>query len=133
MEAAEHEGLSHLIEICDTVPRAELLKIMSDCDLLLAISGRQMRYCIPYKIFDYLAVGRPILALAPEDSALSEFVKTIPLAEFADFEDKDAIKQTLRSLLSRESTAAPGEWTEFHWSRLAIDFAELIKRYGRAR
>jgi glycosyltransferase involved in cell wall biosynthesis len=134
-QEAEREGLANLIEICPRLPRKEMLKIMAGANLLLAVSGREMLYSIPYKVFDYLAISRPMLALGPKESALSEFVQALPLAEFADFEDKNAIRNALQALLTRftRGTNRPMVgFEDFEWARLARNYAELVKRYGTA-
>ena len=46
---------------------------MQDSDILLIISDR--KEAVTLKVFEYMAVERPILALTPPDSALARIIK----------------------------------------------------------
>ena len=57
---------------------------------------------IPAKAFEYLRVGRPILALAPADSATARLVGSFEGCFVADPEDP--------SQIARQLTALAGAW-----------------------
>jgi hypothetical protein len=63
-------GLGWRVESLEPVPHDRALQLMKDADGLLLLSASQAS--IPAKLFDYAWSGRPILAVAPVDSAVWE-------------------------------------------------------------
>ena len=60
------------LEIRDqTIPRVEAERLVEEADGLLLLQP-QSAIQIPGKLFDYICVGRPILALVPKGSAVEE-------------------------------------------------------------
>lgn len=61
-------GINDLIQTVDFLPQSEAYKYLFGAHVLLMILGFDQRGkgVIPAKIFEYLPVGRPILALIPE-------------------------------------------------------------------
>jgi glycosyltransferase involved in cell wall biosynthesis len=56
-------GLSGLVEVTDAVPRAQALEIVSRSHVALLLAPDQP-YQVPAKVYDYLGVGTPVLAIA---------------------------------------------------------------------
>jgi hypothetical protein len=80
-------------------------------DLLLLVPGRtrNRRYMITTKLYDYLAAGKPILAVTDE-SAAGAFLEQHPeFAEVASPDDSDAVADALESLYQavRRSSIRP--------------------------
>src|SRR5450432_1498546 len=57
-----------------SIPRAEALRLIEESDGLLLLQP-QSAIQVPGKLFDYVCVGRPILALVPRSSAVEEILK----------------------------------------------------------
>ena len=55
--------------ICDAIPRERIIQVMSSGSGLILLSPSMG--CIPAKFYDYLAAGRPVLAITLEKSALA--------------------------------------------------------------
>ena len=72
-EAAASLGLSGVVSFRDTVAHAETLKIERSSHILVLIKHANPLYdgLVPGKLYEYIGVGRPILALAPEGEAAS--------------------------------------------------------------
>jgi hypothetical protein len=51
------------------IPKAEAVRLIQECDGLLLIQP-QSSIQVPAKLFEYIAIGRPILALAPRNSSV---------------------------------------------------------------
>lgn len=60
-ERVRQAPISHLIDLTDQVPKPEALRIMRESDALLILNPTALNRYIPGKLFDYLAVGTPIL------------------------------------------------------------------------
>ena len=69
-------GSGWTVEVRPPVSRNEALQLMASADGLLLLSSSSAS--IPAKLFDYLAVQRPILAVAPRGSAVWEIGVDLP-------------------------------------------------------
>jgi glycosyltransferase involved in cell wall biosynthesis len=69
--AAGALGLADVVSFRDTVSHAEALKIERSSHVLVLIKNNDPLYdgVVPGKLYEYIGVGRPILALAPEGDA----------------------------------------------------------------
>ena len=127
------EGLRHLLDLRPRVSREALWPVLRSSAALLAIVGRQMGYSIPYKLYDYMAAGRPIIALGPPESALRRLFSEAHIGAIADPADHESIVHALRKQLD---PAAPGPdrtvVLRHSWDRLAEDYAGVIE-YAASR
>ena len=65
-QQAQHDGW---LELRHAVPRKESLRLLEEADGLLLIQP-QSDVQVPGKIFEYICIGRPVLAIAPRASAV---------------------------------------------------------------
>jgi glycosyltransferase involved in cell wall biosynthesis len=91
-----------------------------------------MTYSTPYKIYDYMAAGRPILALAPRDAALYELLEDSGAGHCVEAGDIDGIEQALERTLFGGASPARMRIERFHWSNLAQDYLQAIDAAGGA-
>jgi glycosyltransferase involved in cell wall biosynthesis len=69
-------GLSHVVKKIPHRSHLETLALQRNSSLLLAIvTGPRGKYAFAVKLYEYMASGRPILALVPEDSVMAEAVR----------------------------------------------------------
>jgi glycosyltransferase involved in cell wall biosynthesis len=113
VESAEFGSLLknlRLEEVVRSVGRmsyAECLEAQIRSHILLLLQcGDDTRYAIPGKAFEYLRIGRPILAIAPE-SASSELFHEVGGARVVDPKDAPGLTRALRELLLG---ARQGQW-----------------------
>jgi hypothetical protein len=98
--------------ILPQLPYSECQRLLKQADLLVNIQpGTKTQ--IPSKIYDYLAVDRPILNITPHDGALGRMVKKYQLGACFDFTEKRLIEDYLNSKLALQ------EWrtTEIYLSK----------------
>jgi len=70
-------GLAEVVEVLPRIPHREALAMLRQASCLLLLqASHDTRSLIPAKAFEYLRVGRPILALTPE-GATSDLLKEI--------------------------------------------------------
>jgi glycosyltransferase involved in cell wall biosynthesis len=97
----ESLGLADRVELIDYVPRRESLRLQRDSDVLLLLipdAGGRGRGVLSGKVFEYLAAGRPVLAVVPEDGAAAELVRETGAGIVVGPEDVPAIREALVSL-----------------------------------
>lgn len=77
LETAKQYGLAQIIDHTGYLSHAQALQANVDADLLLLLVGDEAKFKPVYtgKVFEYLRSGRPILALAPKDSAVDRVLR----------------------------------------------------------
>lgn len=119
-------GLDRYIEARPRIPFAALFAELQRAHVLLAVVSEHMTYSVPYKIYDYMAAGRPILALAPRDAALYELLADSDAGHCVEPADIDGIAQTLEKILFGAAAPARSRLERFRWSNLAQDYLNAI-------
>lgn len=114
------------IEERPRIPFAALFQELQRAHVLLAVVSEHMTYSVPYKIYDYMAAGRPILALAPRDAALHELLSDSDAGLCVDPTDIDDIAQALEKTLFGSAAPTRARIDHFRWSNLAQDYLEAI-------
>lgn len=120
-------GLDQFVEEKARVPFAELFPELRRAHLLLAVVSEHMTYSTPYKVYDYMAAGRPILALAPQGAALHELLAESGTGDGADPQDIEAIECVLERLLFAPIARDEGRIARFHWVNLAQQYRAVIE------
>jgi glycosyltransferase involved in cell wall biosynthesis len=97
-------GLGDRLELVDYLPRIEALRSQRDSEVLLLLvpdaDGRG-RGVLSGKVFEYLAAGRPILAVVPPDGAAAELVRETGAGVVVAPDDVAAIRAALEDLHTR--------------------------------
>lgn len=77
----EQSGVAECFEIIGQVGYEQSILFMKSADCLLAIDpyfrSKDQNLYVPAKIFDYMSVGRPIVAIADRDSATADIMSKI--------------------------------------------------------
>lgn len=129
---ASLEGVMHFIE---HVPHRESLQHMLDADILLIVSVPD-RFSATLKVYEYLAAGRPILALAQPGGALAMLLEQTGGSIVVPLDDDQAIaaglermvRLVLHGKLPRPSRKIVSQYEWGNLSRqLAAVFEELLQ------
>lgn len=109
------------LEVSDYLPHktvvGELMR--SDCLLLLLADKEEAGRVVPAKVFEYMASGKPILAIAPQGEVW-ELLKDYPLALLHTPCDVRGIANSIRDLANRNPGAESSEGFD-------------VERYSRRR
>ena len=124
-------GLDRFIEERPRIPFTQLFTELQRAHVLLAVVSEHMTYSVPYKIYDYMAAGRPILALAPRDAALHELLSDSDAGLCVDPTDIEAIVQALETTLFSSAPPSRSRIDHFRWSNLAQDYVNAIDAVSR--
>jgi glycosyltransferase involved in cell wall biosynthesis len=104
LEWAESLGLGERIQLIDYAPRGESLRLQRDSDALLLLvpdAGGRGKGVLSGKVFEYLAAGRPILAVVPPDGEAAELIRETHSGVVVAPDDVDGIRQALEGLHAR--------------------------------
>jgi glycosyltransferase involved in cell wall biosynthesis len=136
-------GLRASVSFRDTVPHAETLRVERSAHVLLLIKHADPRYdgLVPGKLYEYIGLRRPVLALVPPGEA-RDLVTGLRRGLTANPTATDEIARAIGELFDRhrggtlESECDLSERPELERSRLAGDLAaafdELCGRRVRA-
>jgi len=124
---AQREGW---LELRATVPRSEAQHILQEADELLLVQP-QSSVQVPGKLFEYICIGRPILALAPKASAIEQILQGSAAAQVCLYVDDPAetIDRKLAEFLRLPSTPTPAnDWfrATFNAESQTATLAEII-------
>ena len=113
------------------IPFGELFAELQRAHLLLAVVGEHMLYSTPYKVYDYMASGRPILAIAPRGAALFELMAESGAGVCVEPGDIAGIEQALETFMAGDVTPMRTRVERFRWSNLALAVPHGDRERGR--
>ena len=131
MDSLQSCNLLENTEIIPHVPHDEVqgLQQTSQVLLLLVNNAPNAKGILTGKLYEYLASGRPILCIGPEDGDAAHLLKETNSGQVIDFEDKEKMKDVVLDLyqkyLNNELTDNTNPIIE-HYSRKA-----MAKEYGK--
>src|SRR5437763_10153831 len=120
--AVDREWSSNILERMELIPYApprRSLELQRDSEALLLLipdAGGRGRGVLSGKVFEYLAAGRPILALVPPDGAAAELLRATGAGVVVAPEDIAGIERELSAMRDRwragqlEPVALSDEW-----------------------
>jgi glycosyltransferase involved in cell wall biosynthesis len=98
-EIIKNFHLEEVVKIKGFVPYNQCLKIMASSSILLLLQGGEdTNNLVPAKLFEYLRIGRPILALTDFDSTTSEIMHQLDAGSVAPLGDSGRIKKALTKM-----------------------------------
>lgn len=127
LDAIHEAQLDEYVEQLPRVPFARLFAQLQRAHVLLAVVSEHMAYSTPYKVYDYMATGRPILALAPADAALHDLLAESGAGESAEPQDIEAIERVLERFLYGEAVQNAARVDRFRWVNLAQQYRGVIE------
>jgi glycosyltransferase involved in cell wall biosynthesis len=127
VERIRARGLESFIEVRPRIPFAELFAELQRAHLLVAVVGDHMPYSTPYKVYDYMAAGRPILGLAPRGAALFELLAESGAGDCCERDDVDAIERALERRVRGDAENLQARVERFRWENLALQYRAVIE------
>lgn len=90
----EQYNLQSCVKVIEQVNRAEALQFCADSQMLLLLLNQAANAAgrIPGKLFEYLAVRRPILCLGNPKGDSANIIRNAQAGEAFDYQDKQALK-----------------------------------------
>jgi len=113
LESVQKAGLEDCTATPGNVSRQEALRFTSSSEVLLLLLNRQSNAMgrIPGKLFEYIAVARPMLVLGPPTSDAARIACETGNGYAAEYDDAEAIRTAIlemyRRFASHQNTQAP--------------------------
>ena len=115
----ERFSLAHIVTLTPPVRRDAVYQYQVDADALLLVQGPGTPGLIPSKLFDYIAAGKPILALT-DGNVSEEIIREYGLGEIAVANDPAAIAAALRRLMAAPVSDAGFAAAQARFERRAL-------------
>ncbi len=127
-DQAQREGW---LELRPPVTRLASQRLMEEADALLLVQP-QSDVQVPGKLFEYICIGRPVLALVPRNSAVELILQksAIPnVCVYADDNPQTADKKLTEFLRLPNSPTIPSDWlrTNFNAEEQTKQLAAIIE------
>lgn len=135
LRAATREGWVELIP--RRIPRSEAHQILRQADGLLLLQP-QTQLEVPAKLFEYLCIGRPVLALVPRHSAVEAILRRagIPFCCVYPDDSPESVDVAISAFLRLPSTPVqPSPWFQERFNTIAQtrQLAQLLDRLTAGR
>lgn len=117
-EWADALQLGDRLELVEHVSRRRSLELQRDSEVLLLLipnAGGRGSAILSGKVFEYIAAGRPILALVPPDGVAAQLLRDTGMGEVVDPEDVDAIVRALITMRDRFHAGELGVQLSSEW------------------
>jgi glycosyltransferase involved in cell wall biosynthesis len=98
-------GLEKVVAVLPSVPHRECLQALYDADVLLIVQP-ETETQVPGKLYEYLYVGHPILALT-HDGATADLVRRAAAGEVADPDRPEQVADAVRALHAAHKAGRP--------------------------
>jgi glycosyltransferase involved in cell wall biosynthesis len=120
-------NLRSFVDVRPRLPLAQLQRELQAAHVLLAVVGEHMTYSTPYKVYDYMAAGRPVLGLAPRGAALFDLLEESGAGTCVEFGDGPGIEAAIEALAFGGARTERSRVDRFRWSRLALQYRLAIE------
>jgi glycosyltransferase involved in cell wall biosynthesis len=99
MEIIRAEGIENLVHLLPSLPYRDALQDCANADALLVFQAACCNHQIPAKVFEYLRLAKPILALTAHEGDTAELLRQTGGATIVDLADSNAIYSALPEFL----------------------------------
>lgn len=105
IQSIEENGMQKMVRLVPYIPHDEVAQKLHEASALLLFIGPssdpQTKGLVPAKLFEYMASGRPILAIGPEDGDTARILNETQAGFTLGFDDKEKIKEKVKELYQR--------------------------------
>jgi glycosyltransferase involved in cell wall biosynthesis len=122
-------GLQEVVRLITHVPYQESLQYLASADALVLLQPGTTTQ-VPSKLFEYIALNKPILAISPSDGATSRLVHENSLGIFAEADNVDQIASAIEQLY-RQWHLGPGGWPINGRARDKFDVKKVTELLSR--
>ncbi|NND62995.1 MAG: glycosyltransferase [Flavobacteriaceae bacterium] len=133
LTAIDNYGLTHLTNNLGYVSTKEATRLMHSAQLLLLVEmdKEETKVILPGKLFEYLNARRPILAIGPRDSDITEIIEETRSGDYYSYSDISAIKNKIKDSYHRYKAGTleieSVKVEKYHRRELTSHLAQLIK------
>lgn len=128
-------GLMENTELITHVPHDEVKQIQESSQVLLLLvnNAPNAKGILTGKLYEYLASGRPILAIGPEDGDAARLLSETKAGVAVGFEDKEKMKEVIKELYQKYlennlPSNSSGKFEKYSRKALAGEYAALLNK-----
>ncbi len=131
-ETVEKLGIIDLVEIISSIPHKEVLNELKSAhvSLLLVNRAANMAGIVPGKLYEYLAIKNPILAIGNTDGDSAKIIKECDAGVVVDFDDGIKLKSVLLNLYNsinhQKNQIKDNGIEKYSRKNLALKYAQLL-------
>ncbi len=129
------EGLDGTVQFLGVMSHRECLKQQQEADVLMILSAPPHDETIRGKSFEYMATGKPILALLPDKSVQADILEPSGLATVVRHGDVEGCAQVLERFIVEGLPVLEPKWDyimRFERRELTGTFAEILNECAGA-
>lgn len=91
--------LGKIVDVIDFIPHKQCIEYLYNSTILLLLQPRSgLNLQIPAKTFEYIGVGKPILAITPVNGATAQLITNTQTGVIVNMDDVESIKQAILRL-----------------------------------
>lgn len=135
IDSVKQNNLENYVEIIPYIPHEDVIKEQCSSQVLLLFvnNSPNAKGILTGKIFEYVASGRPVLAIGPTDGDMAIFLNETKSGTIIDFGNKDTMKETIKSLFlkykdNQLETNKNKEIEKYSRRALAKEYVRLIEK-----
>ncbi len=113
----ENSLAAKVIRCVGLIPHCQVFDHLKQASVLLLIMDQlnRAKHCIQGKTFEYIASGRPILALGPLEGTTSDLIRRTKTGVVVDYEDVEGIKKAVLDMYTsweKDELSIEPDWQE---------------------
>lgn len=134
LRSINENDLQEHVEVISYLPHEQVLQAQQSSQVLLLLINNtpNSKGILTGKLFEYLASGRPILCIGPEDGDAARILAENKAGTTIGFEDKNKMKEVLECLfkkyLGKNLPNTHIEAKRYSRKNLAGDYSELLNK-----
>ena len=127
----EH-GLENYVELCPPVPHEQVFTLLKQSRLLFLPVNRTPNAAsiLTGKLYEYLAAGRPVLGIGPEDGEMARILEETGAGRVCHWDSPDRIKSFLEEIfekyLAGQSPSIPVNTENYSRVELTRNLAKIL-------
>ena len=136
-QSIESQGLNDFVSLSSYIPHDQVSAVHRSSSLLLLLlmadSEPRAKGLLTGKLFEYLASGRPILCIGPENGDAARILKETHAGQTVSFGNKEKMKETIKELYQKYQEGSlpvntSKEIEKYSRKALAGEYAKLLDR-----
>ena len=122
IESIKRNNIEKYVEIIPYIPHNQVIEQQAKSDVLLLFVNNtpNAKGILTGKIFEYMASGRPILCIGPEDGDSARILNETKTGITVDFDDKKKMKSVILNLT-----------TKYQENQLITNDIKTVEKYSR--
>ncbi len=122
IESIKRHNIENYVEIIPYIPHNQVIEEQQKSDVLLLFVNNtpNAKGILTGKLFEYIASGRPILSIGPENGDSARILNETQSGVTVDFNDKEKMKSVIRDLVKK-----------YNDNQLITQHNETFEKYSR--